>query len=98
MEFAPPKSNLMYVPTGCDGPHLAVMTGPEEWTGLPKGARFLIVPDPKRADRIIPAFLADVRRDALVFRCNCGHPKCTRVLSYKLRVAGHHPTTSQAQV
>lgn len=72
-------------------PHLAVFME-DGWVALPKGARFLIVRDPKRVDRIIPVFLAKVDQKQLVFRCNCGQHNCTRVLRYQLKAEGHHPT------
>ncbi len=77
--------------------HLAVMLSLDGFTPLPIGAKFLIVQDPARADRTIPVFLARVTKDLLVFRCNCGQGNCTRVLSYKLRVAGRHPTKIQGR-
>jgi hypothetical protein len=90
--------NNLSRPEGTDKPHLVLMTGPEDAIAIPLGAKMFIVVDPDRADRIIPVFLANITRDALTFRCNCGQPKCTRVLSYKVRASGHHPLTENKQV
>jgi hypothetical protein len=71
--------------------HLAIITGVGQALGVKVGTMMLIVDDPKDVSKVIPVFLAEVKRDAITFRCACRKPNCTRVLSYKLRAAGHHP-------
>jgi hypothetical protein len=71
--------------------HLAVITGVGQAMALPVGVTMLIVDDPKDVSKVIPVILVEVKRDAIVFRCACRKPNCTRVMSYKLRAAGHHP-------
>jgi len=77
---------------GPDGPHLALVTGHDGTAiAIPVGAFIYIVPEPGRPDRIIPVNLQKVTRDVLQFKCACGQRECSRILSYKLRVSGHHP-------
>lgn len=74
-----------------DKPGLVVLVGPTDARYLPPGAQLILVPDPERLDRATPVFLAKLTREKLVFRCNCGNPRCTRVLEYTLAVKGEHP-------
>lgn len=77
---------------GPKDPCLVLLTGKGAGTILPIGANFIIIADPEKADRQIPVVLVKVTRDVLAFRCNCGEPSCTRVMEYRLKVKGHHPS------
>lgn len=75
-------------------PHLAVMVSEVEALPIIPGMKLFLVFDPHRVDRVVPVYLAKFNRQNMVFRCNCGNPKCTRVLKYQLKVEGHHPAST----
>ena len=83
-EAAPKEGHIAWVKT---------MDGEAEAFG--PGMFAFIVPDPTRMDKAIPVILEKVTRDVIQFMCGCNQPGCTRRLSYKLRVAGHHPQPSK---
>lgn len=72
------------------GGFLMALYGVGKAMPLPRGATLFIVEDAEDDSTWVPVVIDKISRKKLTFRCACGKPSCTRVMTYNLTVQGRH--------
>jgi hypothetical protein len=80
-------------------PHLGLMFKDQTMVPIPKGALLMLVHEFKDGEPtergVQPLALVSVGLRKMVMKCPCGHPKCTRSVTWIAKWDGWHPPSAQ---